>query len=179
MAKILWILLLAVLLVNVQADLFKWVDENGEVIYSDQPPPNAENQEKYLLDKQQLPALINTPAHKVPALESQKKPQSESPSPIQSVNITFPEHDTAVRSNDGTLNIQLSVNPELDSKSRESLMLLMDGKEVYQGKSSKITLYEVDRGTHILEARILTANGEIISSSEAVSFTLQRFSALF
>lgn len=178
MPKLLPIILFAALQTSVHADLFKWVDENGEVIYSDQPPPVSENQEKFLLDEGKLPALISTPAQKVP-LSPQTTKKNEEENQIQSVNITFPEHDTAVRSNAGTLNIQLAVNPPLDSNSRESLILLMDGVEVYRGKSNQVTLYEVDRGTHLLEAKMLSANGQIISSSEVISFTLQRFSALF
>jgi hypothetical protein len=178
MLKLLSIVLLAAMQTVAYADLFKWVDENGEVIYSDQPPPVSENQEKFLLDEDKLPALINTPAQKVPTSPQASKDKQEE-NQIQSVSITFPEHDTAVRSNNGTLNIQLAVNPALDANSREILIVLMDGEEVYRGKSSQVTLYEVDRGTHLLEAKMLSADGQVISSSEVISFTLQRYSALF
>lgn len=179
MPKLLSIILLTALQTTAYADLFKWVDENGEVIYSDQPPPVSENQEKFLLDEEKLPALISTPAQRVPSSPSKVTKNKQELSQIQSVGIAFPEHDTAVRSNEGTLNIQLTVNPELDANSREILVVLMDGDEVYRGKSSQVTLYEVDRGTHLLEAKMLSGDGQVISSSEIISFTLQRFSALF
>ena len=44
-----WIVLLTLMLssANVQADLYRWVDANGKVQYSDQPPPpNIKNAEK-------------------------------------------------------------------------------------------------------------------------------------
>ena len=177
MAKYLLFIAFVILHSSVNAELFKWVDENGEVIYSDQPPPTANSQDEYLLDEKELPPLINTPALQNPIGQTTAKSVEESQ--IQSVSITYPEHDTAVRSNDGTLNIQLAVSPELDQKSGETVVILMDGLEIYRGKDSQVTLLEVDRGTHTLEAKMLSSNGQTISSAEPVTFTLQRYSALF
>lgn len=177
MTKSLLIVMFVALQASAHAELFKWVDGNGEVIYSDQPPPVSENQEEYLLDESDLPALISTPAQTVP--ERQKNSVPEIENQIQSVSIVSPEKDEAVRSNDGTVNIQLAVNPALNTKSQEYLIVLMDDKEVYRGKSNQITIFEVDRGTHKLEVRMLSASGQVISSTEIITFHLQRFSALF
>lgn len=179
MAKFLLFIALFIVHTSVNAELFKWVDENGEVIYSDQPPPASKNnQQEYKLDEEKLPPLISTPALRNPLGQSTSSNKAEE-NQIQSVSITYPEHDTAVRNNEGTLNIQLAVSPELNPKSGESVVVLMDGVEVYRGKGSQVTLLEVDRGTHTLEAKMLSPSGQTISSSEPVTFTLQRYSALF
>ena len=52
------------------AELFKWVDADGNIMYSDQPPPGAAKKE-HQVDEETLPPIITTPALETPAATPQ------------------------------------------------------------------------------------------------------------
>ena len=56
--------------------------------------------------------------------------------------------------------------------------ILLDGKEIGQGKSNALSLTNVDRGTHTLRAEVKNAQGATVISASPITFTLQRASLL-
>ena len=164
-----------------QGELFKWKDADGNIIYSDQPPPGIEK-EQHQIDEQALPQLTTTPALETPIVSSSSDPDPDpldSPDRYQSVQIVVPEHDTAVRENAGNVSIKVAIEPFLYNERGDLLAIYMDGVEVSRGRSLSVQLAEVDRGTHVIRAEILDAKGNIVMSASPVTFTLLRHSALF
>jgi hypothetical protein len=49
----------------VHAELFKWKDADGNLIYSDQPPP-GHGKKDVQVDKEELPQIISVPAPEIP-----------------------------------------------------------------------------------------------------------------
>ena len=172
--------LLLIASVLVQAELFKWVDEEGNIIYSDQPPVGADKSE-HQVDEEKLPPIISTPALEQPSRTSSSS-SSAATNPVErykSLTIVSPEHDTSVRQNAGNVSIKVAIEPYLFNERGDLLVIYMDGLEVARGRESSVQLIEVDRGTHTIRAEIIGANGKILKKASPVTFTLHRHSVLF
>lgn len=90
------------------------------------------------------------------------------------VTIISPKPNQAIRQNQGNVNISLIVKPKL--LSGDKIQVVLDGKVV--GKPSikqHITLKNIDRGTHRLKINIINEQGEIMISSQEITFHLLRF----
>jgi len=166
---------------SVQAALYKWVDENGEVVYSDEPPHEG-------MEPIKPPPISTTPPVKVKPRATPKaaakpaKPPEPEKKPINysEFSITAPGNDDAVRNNPGNVNVSFALTPALDTASGHYINLLVDGKVTggkIQGQS--VTVPNMDRGTHTLKAEIHDQTGKLLKSSNTVTFHLLRYSKLF
>jgi len=159
-----------------QAELFKWKDADGNLIYSDQPPP-GQGKEDTQIDKETLPQIITVPAPETPSISSSSSSASKEQAPerYQSLAIIEPVHDTAVRENSGKVKISVQVEPYIFVERGHILVIYMDGNEVSRGDQTTVVLDNVDRGTHTIKASILNRSGQVIKETGITSFTLQRF----
>jgi hypothetical protein len=161
------LLLTALLPAANAADVYRSVDKNGNVVFSDKPSEGAKKIE--IPDAQTLKAPS--------ASLSKGKPPPEQPGPRYSqVAITQPGNDQALRQNNGDITIHIAVSPSL--KSGDVISLDMDGKEVASGTTTTIALKNVDRGTHTLQARVMSEGGQTWVSSDPVTFHLLRYSSI-
>ena len=172
------LIILLMLSVCAQAELFKWVDEEGNIIYSDQPPVGAEKSE-HQVDEEKLPPIITTPALEQPARSSTSSSSLQPIERYKKLAIVSPENDTAIRQNAGNVSINVAIEPYLFNERGDLLVIYMDGLEVARGRESSVQLIEVDRGTHTIGAEIISANGKTLKKAKSVTFTLQRHSVLF
>ena len=163
-----------------QAELFKWVDANGNIIYSDQPPPGTEK-EQHQVEEEDLPALNTTPALEQPVTSAtnSKSGNTEAEQRYKGISIVAPENDTSVRQNAGNVSIKVAIEPFLFNERGDLLAIYMDGIEVSRGRATSVQLVEVDRGTHVVRAEIVDADGKILKKAKPVTFTLHRHSRLF
>lgn len=148
------------------ADVYRSVDEDGNIIFSDTPSEGAEKIE--LRDAQTVESQPGTESFEY------EPPKSDPPPRYKGVAITSPQDNEAVRANNGNITIGMSVNPSL--KPGDKLVLTMDGKEIASGRSTSVSLENVDRGTHTLSARVVGRDGKTLASSESVKFHLLRHS---
>ena len=82
-----------------------------------------------------------------------------------------------MRSNAGTVIVELSVDSTLEPES--TLTLLLDGEPVYEGmRRLALPLVNVDRGTHSLQAIVMDGWGTELARSTSVTFHLQRVTLL-
>lgn len=168
--KILPLLLLPFLLSNAQAALYKTIDKDGNITYSDSPAKNAKE-----LELPPIPLIHIAPS---PELGLSKKTSSNSGESMgaeySQLMITFPRNGETTRSNSGDVAVALSINPVLSST--DTLVLKVNGIEMRRGHSELLTLPHLDRGSHTLQAFILNAANETLISSEPITFHLQRHS---
>ena len=145
------------------AEVYRSVDKNGNLVFTDQPSPDAE-----LIELDELQTI------EAPSTGSfEYTPPPEKPAPKYSaVIITSPQNDVAIRDNAGNVTVNIATQPYL--RSSDELVLFMDGKEIILGKSTAKAFTALDRGTHQLRAVIRDANGRILQSSPSVIFHLQR-----
>lgn len=148
------------------ADVYRSVDESGNIIYSDKPSPDAE---KIHIDEvQTIEAPDTDPFEYTPA------DSSAGTSIYTKLAIVSPEDGATIRSNSGELTISSVSEPALDTAAGHQLVLVMDGNDVATG-GPQFGLENVDRGTHSVSVAIKDENGAVVIQSNPVTFTIQRF----
>ncbi len=165
-------LLLALMLLPAAAgaEIYKSVDENGNVVFSDQPSPGAEQ-----IEKKQVPTVPAT-VPDVDLDDSGEGEQQEQAGDAYSLRIASPEHDSAVRENAGNITVNIALEPTL--RLGHEVVLYLDGEEAARGSMSSFSLANVDRGTHSLTAVVLDGGGNEVARSDSIEFTMQRRSRL-
>jgi hypothetical protein len=166
------LLLLITASFSVHAGIYKWVDENGEVIYSDKP--RTENMKEHT-----PPALQITPAIK-------PKPKTEetveAPVAVTSYtkfDITSPVNDETIRDAAGSFGVKLALEPALDVTAGHYINLQIDGKtRVSKTTKQDINLKFIDRGSHSISAEIRDVTGKLLKASNSVTIHLHRTSTL-
>ncbi|MFT7243031.1 MAG: hypothetical protein ACI82A_000373 [Candidatus Azotimanducaceae bacterium] len=157
---------------SAQSTVFKSRDAQGNTVFSDQASDEAEEIviEAPQTFKAQPPSRPLKPA----------KPETvvKLGPAYKSLRIVSPEHDIAVRDNAGNLIVKFALDPALQAN--HSLQLIVDGELHSEKKSAgPISLTNLDRGTHELQAQIVEDDsGEILQSSNPVSTTILRVSVI-
>jgi hypothetical protein len=147
--------------------IYKYTLSNGNVVYSDKPPPPDQGEEVKLAP---LQSFSLPPA---PRLEESaaKKDEPEAVG-YEEFKVTSPSNDATIRDNGGNVRVSLSLTPGL--RNGHSIELMMDGQSIGGGKSTSVTLTEVDRGTHTVQAAVKDNQGKEIARSNSVIFHLKR-----
>lgn len=174
MRHILLISLAAALLAGIspalQAAIYKTVDKQGNVVYTDVPPEDGGAAMN--IDR----GNTYTPAE-APADEATQFDAMVEVTGYTELSITAPSHDQAVRENAGNLTVTVASAPALDPALGHQVQILLDGQKAATG-GTRVSLTNIDRGTHSLTARIIDANGEVLISSAPVTFHMLRYSRL-
>ena len=165
-----YLLLLLIASVVAQADIYRIVDEYGNVIYSDQADNSAEKvelQEPSMYTPTPIPVEIK----EVKVIDEQE----ELDVPDYKLTITSPVHDENIWGNAATTTINVDITPELNFERGDQLIFKLDGKQVGSPQSStSFTLENLDRGSHIAVVTVVDKAGEIIRSSKSVLFHIHR-----
>lgn len=174
--------LLVIVLISVgasaHAEIYRWVDENGNPVFTDEPNPQAERIE---LDGTSTYQPVEIPETALPDEESESLSaplqENEQPVPDYQLAIVQPENDLGLRANDGMVTVNIRVQPTLSDERGDQLQLVLDGEMVQSpGRQTSFQLENVDRGTHYLQAVITDKDGNALVRSERSVFHLQRFS---
>lgn len=154
------------------ADIYKWTDADGHVVFSDQPHPGAEK-----LPEKEVPTF-NMPA--VPAVNPPAESKKPTPSAgYSTVKIMQPKNNVAFWDTAGEVTVETEIKPPLHTDLGHKLVLTMDGKPVAQSSGgTTFQLSNVDRGTHTLDLKVENADGKVLTSSAPVTFTIHRASIL-
>lgn len=151
---------LALPLSQASATIYKWVDEQGNVSYSDTPHAGAQQ-----LD---LPSQTEMPETQI---GEQPKTQSQEQSPVADamiqyqISLSAPLQEATIWTGNGDVEVQASVDPAPQSDMK--YQFLVDGKPYLPQPqtSSYVTLTNVDRGTHELQVQLLNAQDKVIATS--------------
>ena len=169
-------LLLGLLCVSTQAAVYKKELPDGTVTYTDQPEPGA----KAIV----LPEIqtIQPPPKTVineTALPPKNKTQ-DSASGYSMLKITSPGDNETLRENAGQVEINIAMDPSLQTQSGHKILVRMDGKPIADpGTSLQYVIDNIDRGTHNLQASVVDAAGNTLIRSEITTFYVKRHSILF
>lgn len=85
------------------------------------------------------------------------------------IAITRPTSEQTIHSNLGELTVSVQVT---DAASGSRVRLSVDGRTQPSGGGSMIALRGLDRGTHVLKAELLAADGQVIAVSPPVTVYL-------
>ena len=156
---------------QVLATIYKSVDENGNVVFSDKSPdPDTEELE--------LGPINTIPALKLPAKQRDRGESTTSVGRYETLTFTRPRHDQAIRDNTGNITIALSVSPAINLSTRDQIVVTMDGREIARGTDTRINLSSVSRGTHTLNAHIENPEGKQLVTADGIEFHMLRVSTL-
>jgi len=153
---------------SAQADIYKSVDEEGNVIFTDKPSPDAE---KIIIKEVQTIDAPKVQPNKeaLPAAAEEEKLVGYS-----KVEIISPEDDTGIRANDGNITITTVVEPALNQEAGDALAFYMDNKLVSTGSGTQLSIKNVDRGTHSLSVAVVDKDGKELIRSASISFSVLR-----
>ena len=161
-------LLIAIILYSsaISAGLYKGLDDEGNVTYSDKP---FENSEKFT-----PPAITVVDAPKVPpkkevVVEEEKAAETK----YTKFSISAPKNNQTIW-NEPDLMVSLKLSPALNTSEGHTTWLLMDDKPIV--KNSQSLLLQIgrsDRGQHTLQAQVRNKKGKILKRTKSVTIHIK------
>jgi len=158
MKNTLWtgFLIVALAFVNTAgAVLYKGVDAQGNVVYSDQPFAAAE--------KFTPPPISVMDAAKVNADETRQVEEKPVEFKYISFDIISPKNNQTIQ-NDTEVAVSLKIKPGLNTAENHSIRMLVNGKPVIKNTQSlSFKVEDLERGANELQAQIRDENGKIVA----------------
>ena len=164
------------------AQIYKVTDADGNVVFTDVPPRPGEQADEVQLGRGSTVEIESAlPEESSATSWSSTSSDDENTEEIQQfgyemLQVVSPENDASVRENAGNVVVSIAINPELRPGNR--LQLEMDGKVIRTTTTKRVSLTEVDRGTHVLRAHVIDDSGDRLISSEPSVFHLSRYSVI-
>ena len=151
---------------SAQADkVYKWVDAQGNVLYTDQPRKGA----------QEIKIAKQPPAAAPTSLASVQDDRSR----YAEVMLAAPTKQETIRDNEGNVKVAVNVVPPLRTDLGDRIRLSLDGDALaIDASSSELVLAGLDQGTHTLQAVVTDKYGRTLASSDPVEFYLKHWSTL-
>lgn len=139
--------------------VYKKVNKDGTVVYSDKPFPGA--------TKVNLPPINTRKTQPLPApVISEKPPERE----VASIAILSPNNGDSIRSNGGELTVTIGVTAPSDHNYKIQL-LINDKPHGPAVVNNTFTLKELDRGIIKIKAQLQGRRGKVLAtSSETVVY---------
>jgi len=150
------------------AEVYRYVDPEHGVEFSDTPRPGAE---RIVIPEAQRAPAIRTPP---PAETAASDIPTGTAVAYEQVRITDPLDQETVRDNSGNMLVSVTLKPGLQAPFGHRLQLLLDGEPVSTGTATNFSLTGIDRGTHTLQAVVIGADDAPLASSPTTSFHLHR-----
>ena len=141
--------------------VYRWVDPQGVVHYSDQPHPNAQKLE--IRGAQTFSALPATP--QTSSAPAPQEAQPASSSAYESCSIAQPT-DQQMLMNTYQATAVVQTSPGL--RPGDEVRLFVDGKQL-PGSGSSYS-FPVNRGQHSVQAVIQDSTGQIVCETSTVTF---------
>lgn len=163
---------------SAQADVYKKVLPDGSVVFTDDPKEGGQKIELAPLPTIGFPKKVEPKAAApAPGDKREKKDEAGSSATFyKSFAVSEPTADSAVRANDGSVSVTLSLQPPLDTKKAHRIVFILDGKAVTQPATGLTTTLEgLDRGSHTVSAEVRDSQGAVLKSADPVIFHVLRF----
>ena len=152
------------------APVYRWVDENGQVNYSDRPGPGAVRIE-LTTGAPALNAGLSSPAPQSSSVEAQASDGAE----YETLAVIQPAPQETLWGTGGRVEIAIGIAPDLQPLHR--LGVYLDGVfGVLQTRATRFEIADVHRGEHTLQAVILDEQDNELLQSAPVTFFVQQTS---
>ena len=151
------------------AEVYRWVDAEGQVHYSDRPGEGADRVVLDIMPPSSSPAAAgSTPGRTPPKVGNETAPG------YAALTIQAPGQDETLWNIEGQLDVAVAPQPALQAG--HTIQLLLDGQtaaELEPG-ATRTRLSDVYRGQHTLQARIRDEFGTTLKQSDPVTFYVQQ-----
>lgn len=151
------------------ADVWRWVDDDGVVHFSDTPVEGAERIDVTEASRK-TGARLFTPPPQV-AANGEPAPEAEEEFRYESLTVASPGAEETLWNIEGTLNVSLALSPGLQSGHK--VRVYFDG-EPRMVNSTSFTINEVWRGVHNIQAEVLDETGKLMIRSQPNRFYVQQ-----
>ena len=150
--------------------VYRWVDENGQVNYSDRPGPGA-----VLIDVHtDAPSPDGEPASPPPQTQA-VVPQPSATAGYETFAVLEPAPRETLWGTGGQVGIAIGIFPDLQPGHRVELYL--DGERAgLAGRATRFEIEAVPRGEHTVRAVVLDAADRELLRSAPVTFFVQQTS---
>jgi hypothetical protein len=165
-----WLLIACLIVLPASAEVFMYVDAQGNRVFTDQPKPG---------DARRVPLtttnrIAANPTSAAPLI-AESSPEVQALFHYEVLRILIPEPDATIRSNTGEVIVSATNEPALQPGHR--YRLLLDGQPTAEpGLSPVFALSNIDRGSHTLSVEILDEQGRIVERTASQPFHMQRTS---
>ena len=157
----------------VNAQIYKSVDANGVVTFSDTPPKGPQTK----VEQIKTPATVNAMQATTIAPTETEARKGSNVQIDRLINIVSPMDNATIPMGAGIFDVVVDATPELGDS--ESVELYLDDEKVGEAQTALTwTLTYVIRGAHKLEAKWVTEDGAILATSEPITVFVLRPSIL-
>lgn len=154
-------------------DIYRHVDEDGNVSYSDEPRDDGE---RVNVEDSGSSVEFRTPDMPEP-VTNREESETDDESRFPDLRIVKPEDEGTVRDNQGLVDVRAAIDKRLPQGYR--FQFLLDGSpEGESTQSPQTQLTGVNRGEHTVQVRIVDPGGTSVAESEAVTFYMHQASRL-
>jgi hypothetical protein len=153
---------------GVSAEAYRWVDSDGVVHYSDRPEPGAEEVELPEANTTTVRRYANTAR---PSSRTEQNKDTNDSVGYASLEIAAPAAEETLWNIEGVLNVSVALSPALQPG--HQLRVTLDGK-TQSTSGMSLTIQEVYRGVHNLQAEIVNQDGKSLIRSKSVRFYVQQ-----
>lgn len=160
---------LALVAFPLSAEVYRQVDAQGNVTYTDEPVEGTEAEEIKV-----KPVTTVT----LPKLDAVREPEKlrekveKEGAAYDSVTFVAPDDNEAFHSGSGNVEFQVTSSPSLRKDHKYEVTL--DGQPVGQSQSGTVMVRNVYRGTHDAGVNIVDSDGVTVKSGETITFTIHR-----
>ncbi|MCC5865728.1 MAG: DUF4124 domain-containing protein [Wenzhouxiangella sp.] len=151
--------------------IYKVVDEDGNVTYTDQKP--SEDAEP--MDLPRLNVLDGGSPAAVPMAPASPARDRDGSSQMD-FRIVSPEHEEHIFGTGNTLHVRLSSS--IDIPSTAQIVIYINGEAQSPVRSLNASFEEIDRGEHTLRAELQTSAGRVLASTDTITFYMRQASRL-
>lgn len=171
---------LLVLAGSAQAQVYKTVDEDGNVTYTDQPPgPGAEP-----VELPGISVIESVPMAPPAAKEDAELDEGQQVTDIRELRrgykdfkITSPTQDEYIQGTGNLVTIAWDTRYELQPGM--AVIISLDGSPLEPTVAPSVSIQQVDRGEHTASARLVDADLRTIATASPVTFYVRQFSQNF
>ncbi|MFP5382564.1 MAG: DUF4124 domain-containing protein [Gammaproteobacteria bacterium] len=162
-------LLLLFAVSSTAAEIYRHVDAQGRITYTDQPTDSAE--------PVALEPLNTLPATANPAATTGQHMAPGTPfTGYQSLVLTGVENGAILRNPTAPVTLGTRMQPQLQPG--HSLLIHHNGHQANTDNVSSITVPDIERGSHTFRAEVLDADGQVLIQSYDLTIHVHRASAL-
>jgi len=147
------------------ADIYKTVDKQGRVIYTDKPSGDQPAEKVDLPPVNTLPpeSRTNQPRPTI------NKPAQQQPYDIQ---IVSPKNNATLTAEQRDLGIAIALDRPLESN--HWLLFFMNGELLEETRSNSVFIEEITRGSHTIYVEVIDNKGASLGVSETVVVNVMR-----
>jgi len=144
------------------AQLYKGLDAEGNVVYSDQPFENAEKFTPASL------SVVNTPKRAPKPSKATADEEEVKAFKYTDFDIVSPKNNETIWDNP-QLAVTLRLKPDLNTKEKHTVWLLMDGKVIVKNsQTTTLQIGRLERGAHQLQAQVKDKAGKVVVRSRPI-----------